>query len=332
MNTTLPRVRDFVVSKEGLVFAVTSYNHPKDRVIAFLRYIPGKSGLAKIKSTDDSYTFLRENHPNYLFYSKELDTLLQGVPLTDVGKIIHPNEFLTGLNSAQDLSDHEDRIIRLANLLSKYSKVSLEKFGVTGSVLVEAHTSASDIDLVVYGRDNFEKVRKVVAECEPPLKGLDDATINTAYSKRFPLTKELSFSEFAFHEKRKHTSGLFEGVKFDILYTQDWSEISSGWGDLKYKKIGLVELEAEVTDDTLAFDYPAVYKVSGTCSLGGRSFKVSELASYTHTYSGQVFLGEKAKVSGMLEEVSSSRGVHYRILVGSTREAEGEYIKLFTSK
>ena len=34
------RIRDFIETSEGLYFAVNTYCHPKDRVFAFLRYVP----------------------------------------------------------------------------------------------------------------------------------------------------------------------------------------------------------------------------------------------------------------------------------------------------
>ena len=36
------RCRDFIVTSDGLVFAVVAYVHPDDRVIAYLRFVKEK--------------------------------------------------------------------------------------------------------------------------------------------------------------------------------------------------------------------------------------------------------------------------------------------------
>jgi predicted nucleotidyltransferase len=47
--------------------------------------------------------------------------------------------------------------------------------------------------------------------------------------------------------------------------------------------------------------------------------------SYTATYTGQVKFGERVEISGLLERSSSG---DQRVMVGSSREAEGQYIKV----
>jgi hypothetical protein len=74
-----------------------------------------------------------------------------------------------------------------------------------------------------------------------------------------------------------------------------------------------------VTDAALAFDSPSVYKVER-----GNS-RIKEVLSYTHTYAGQALEGEKIEVCGFLEEARDGR---CRVIVGTTREARGEYIKV----
>lgn len=59
------------------------------------------------------------------------------------------------------------------------------------------------------------------------------------------------------------------------------------------------------------------------------SENIKEIASYTHTYAGQVFKNERAVVRGKLELVSGKKSSYYRIVVGTSREAFNEYIKLW---
>jgi hypothetical protein len=73
-------------------------------------------------------------------------------------------------------------------------------------------------------------------------------------------------------------------------------------------------IEAKVTDASLAFDNPAVYEVEHE--------KVSRVLSFTHTYSGQALAGETIEACGVCEQ----HGGEYWLIIGTTREARGEYI------
>ena len=75
-----------------------------------------------------------------------------------------------------------------------------------------------------------------------------------------------------------------------------------------------MEIEAKVTDASLAFDSPAVYEVEHE--------SVNRVLSFTHTYSGQAREGEIIKASGICEH----HGNEHWLVVGTTREARGEYI------
>ena len=78
--------------------------------------------------------------------------------------------------------------------------------------------------------------------------------------------------------------------------------------------IGRMEIDAQVTNASLAFDSPAVYEVEHE--------SVSGVLSFTHTYSGQALAGETIKTCGICER----HGDEYWLVVGTTREARGEYI------
>ena len=78
--------------------------------------------------------------------------------------------------------------------------------------------------------------------------------------------------------------------------------------------MGKMVIEATVTDASLAFDSPAVYEVEHE--------SVSRVLSFTHTYSGQALAGETIEACGICEQ----HGNELWLVVGTTREARGEYI------
>ena len=312
MTEMEPRPRDFILTKENLVFAVVSYTHEEGRILSFLRYVPTDSGFRKV-NTEEAQEFLENKFPKYLFYSGKFDANLHGIPVSDVKKILRPQERLQELlnSNESEMDDIERKVLKLAEIFSS-NGIPLNKIGVTGSVLIKNQNDNSDIDLVIYGAKNFGNARKIVREltekCE--LSELSDSLWRDAYERRKP---SLSFDEFLRHEKRKFNKGAVCGTKFDIALVRDFNEILPD--EKTYKKSGKIKIRAEVIDDKFAFDYPARYKISG---------EFSEVVSFTHTYVGQAVAGETIEVSGTVEESDGEK----RIVVGTTREAEGEYIKV----
>jgi len=91
--------------------------------------------------------------------------------------------------------------------------------------------------------------------------------------------------------------------------------------------MGTVKIEATISNALAAFDNPAIYQLEDVTILEGNQIPPSEVASYTHTYAGQAKEGERIIAKGKLEKVSD-RNTRYRLMIGSTRESIGEYIKL----
>jgi predicted nucleotidyltransferase len=76
-------------------------------------------------------------------------------------------------------------------------------------------------------------------------------------------------------------------------------------------------LQAQVIDDEAAFDYPAEFKLNHP--------QISAVVSFTATYTGQAVNGEIVEASGLVEQ--NHEGFK-RLVVGSSREADGEYIRV----
>ncbi|MFQ5815641.1 MAG: nucleotidyltransferase domain-containing protein [Candidatus Hydrothermarchaeaceae archaeon] len=319
------RVRDAIETKDDLFFSVVSYHHPGDRYIAFLRYYPspkgermrkGKSYL-KVESTEMSYDFLNSQYPHHIFYSHATDSRLQCVPMDKVKAIFYPYRRLKEI-----CDEPRDMLERTAVEISDlFGEIPLEKKGVTGSLLLGFHKPESDVDFVFYGRKNFEKAREILAEGSSIARPLTKEEWQAAYRKRIRDASTISFDEFLRHERRKHHKAAVGRVLFDILFVRDRDEIRGKYSDLSFRRTGRFTGRLKVLDASLAFDYPAVYKVTG------EDEDIREVASYTHTYVGQAEEGEEIEVSGALEEITG--GDHYkRIVIGTTREALGEYIRV----
>jgi hypothetical protein len=252
---------------------------------------------------------LKDNYPVYI------DNTGQYVPKKRVKRIYRPEERLGEIRRKQ-----RDEIERKVGALSElFASIPEEKKGVTGSILVNLHNTWSDIDFVIYGTKNHAKARELLRELirEGTVEALSREQWQRVYEKRFPGEKTLSYEEFLWHEKRKYHRGVIEGTVFDILLVRESRELRR---QVEARlTLGYRTVRCRVIDASLAFDSPAVYKVrfqDGT---------LGELCSYTHTYAGQAFEGEVVEARGVLKMTAKHEP---RLVVGTRREAEGEYIKV----
>lgn len=312
------RIRDFIETREGLIFAVVSYFHPRDRYHAYLRYYPSESGerirnqvrYAKVPSTRDSERYLKDNYPIYI------DNTGQYVPGERIRRIYRPEERLREI-----MTKPRDELERRVRMLSDlFSAIPEEKKGITGSVLVNLHHSRSDIDFVVYGTKNHLKARNILRDLchKGEVAALTHEQWLGVYKKRFPGVKTLTYEEFLRHEKRKYHRGVIQGTIFDILLVRESRELGRQ-AETKLEELGCKTVRCRILDASLAFDSPAVYRVRFQDGALG------ELYSYTHTYAGQAIEGEVVEARGVLKRTANNKP---RLVVGTTREAEDEYIKV----
>lgn len=306
--TYLPR--DFIETSEGLVFAVVDAGLEAGRALCFLRYAPIEGRLRKL-GTDAANAYLKAQAPGYLFHSARLDALLHGVPVERIRRHHRPRARIASLLAAEPQDAMEAKLLRLLELFAARG-VELDRFGVTGSLLLGVQTPASDLDVVVYGREAFFQTRAAVrAACSAgELAGLDEADWQEAYGRRGCA---LDFAEYCWHERRKYNKGLVDGSKFDITLIGEGLPLDAG----PVRKRGMARVRAEVVDAQYAYDCPALYRL--------RHPELSEALSFTQTYAGQAEAGETVEIAGLLEETAQGR---LRIVVGGSREAPGQYIKV----
>ncbi len=309
------QARDFVITEEDLAFAVTLSGIEDNRVIACLRYVRSTDGCWHKVTTHQAEAILSSRYPHYLYYSPRRDVLLQAVPVEAIAMHLQPRRRLQELlNQASS----PPLIARLKSLLAAFETLGLagEHLGVTGSLLIGQYSENSDLDLVVYGREVFSRARLAVREgiAAGYLEELDLALWQESYRRRGCA---LSLAEYLWHERRKHNKGAIAGTKFDLILVEE----EGSDPDLRtWRKLGRTVLHAQVLDATYAFSTPARYRLNHS--------DIRTALSFSATYVGQAEAGEWVEVSGYLEQAEDGER---RIVVGSSREAPGEYIKVIYS-
>jgi uncharacterized protein len=295
------RLRDFIEDIDGWIYAVSTYDN-RERVGCVLRYVPdadgervNPSGIRYRKyDFEDAYAFIACHKPQY-------SDLVQRIPVKDVTRILKPEREIVRIAS------NHPQVQSLLDLL----RLPAGTIGCTGSLLCGLENESSDIDMVIYGKHWFtaqERVRQGILG--GTMDALSPEMWHKVYEKRMP---EIPYDQFVLHELRKWNRGQIGGTYFDILYTRSYDNldcIPTGNG----RVIGRTTIEAKVTDASLAFDSPAIYEVEHE--------SVSRVLSFTHTYSGQAVAGETIEACGVCEQ----HGTEHWLIVGTTREARGEYV------
>lgn len=296
------RLRDFIEDTEGRLYAVSTYDN-RERVGCILRYVPDPAGT---RQNEDGVRFRKlefEEAFDYINREKpEYADIIQRVPYPDIRRILKPEDEIGTIIKRNPL------VQRLAGIFD----LPVRTYGCTGSLLCGLENEQSDIDFVVYGKTFFharDLLRHAISR--RMLQPISDAMWDYIYRKRNP---ELSYDEFVLHEKRKWNRGQIDSVYFDILYTRSYTALNPV-PCTKGRACGKKTIEAMVTDASLSFDSPALYQVDHE--------EISRVLSFSHTYSGQALAGECIEVRGVCEEHEGE----YWLIVGTTRDARGEYIR-----
>jgi predicted nucleotidyltransferase len=295
------RLRDFFEDNDGCLYAVSAYDN-ETKAGGVLRYVPDEEGERtspegiKYRKYDfePAFEYIRKYKPEYL-------DVVHRVPLYDIKRVFKPEV------EVDKIAERDNRVRKLLRIFD----VPKGKAGCTGSLLLGLENDASDIDMVVYGRYWFLAQKNLIAAVKKgEASPLSEELWKKVYNKRIP---EIDYETFILHEKRKWNRGEIYGTYFDLLYTRDYEDLNRIAVN-KGRVTGKMEIEATVTDASFSFDSPAIYSVDHE--------DISKVLSFTHTYSGQALEGELIKARGYVEE----HGEEKWLIIGSTREAKGEYI------
>jgi predicted nucleotidyltransferase len=333
----IPRDGETLLTKEGFIFYVFGYEHPDNRVFAFLKYIPSslahhfpirflkqkwKLGDLELSRPQKLYTAknyqkfvetLRKAFPHYLYCCPFRGKEVLSVPLDHIERVYLPGECLQAIFKKEKKDALQRETVELVSLLSKESGVPVQDFGIHGSVGLNMHSEYSDIDLVVYGSENFKKL-------EAAVNRLADEGVFS-----FVCTKKIDHT-------RKHR-GRYNDRRFVYNAVRKYDEIDAQHGKLKYTPVKNVSFSCEVVDDCENMFRPASYTITNYRPDDSASelpaeqvpAKVSSMIGY---YRNVARKGDCVKVSGTLEKMENveTGEVGYHVVVG-TATREKEYIE-----
>lgn len=332
----VPADGDTIATKEGFILNVFGYEHPQNRVFAFLKYIPSKFktlfqieflertwkyGQLELFRAEKLYTaknyqvFLetfRKNFPSYVYFCPFRGKYVISAPLSSIEKVYVPRDCLASIIKQKRHDSLQKMTLDFVNLLSDESGIAIEDFGVHGSIALNMHSSKSDIDIVVYGAENFRKLEKTV--------------------ERLVEAEKLSFVFNNRLDAARRFKGRFSGKIFMYNAVRKKEEIHVEYGAYKFTPLAPLKFTCTVNDDSEAMFRPAIYKIEDYTPANQTSDIPKEkiptlVVSMIGCYRNVARQGDKIKVAGTLEKVEGLRTdeVFYQVVVG-TGISEEEYI------
>ncbi|MCW3986314.1 MAG: hypothetical protein NWE91_07915 [Candidatus Bathyarchaeota archaeon] len=341
------RDRDFISTKEDLLFCVVGPYHPADRVISYLKYLPDPEGKWRkgkdrfkrimraytIPSLLETFDFLKVSYPKYLFFSSVYNITMTAVPREYITKHFKPEEKLARLFRKSRLDPLQTKVVRFVSLLSELSGISVDDFGVTGSILLGIHNPVfSDMDITIYGVESSYTVKgALTGVCSTGNLGVgrfEEEKLRNWYINK-TRNHPISLAEAERIYKRKWNIGVFEGTLFSVHPMKLEQELTEEYGDKTYHPVKTVTIQAVVADSKDSIFLPAVYRVREVEVKEDVEADIEEVVSYEGLYDSLAEKGEEIEVKGKLEHVIDNRtGREYdRVLVGSPEGKGGEYIK-----
>lgn len=332
----VPADGDTFVTREGFIFNTFGYEHPNNRVFAFLKYIPAEfkelfnvdmlertwryggrtlfraEKLYTAKNYKSFIATFRKNFPAYLYYCYLRNKELISAPLNLIEQVYVPKNCLTALKQLKQLDTLQKMALELISMISEESKVGTEDFGVHGSIALNMHAPESDIDFVVYGSQNFRKVEAAIARL------VDAGKLSYIAGNRIEAARKFQ--------------GRYNKKIFMYNATRKPEEIKTQYGMHRFSSLKPLRFQCTVSDDTENMFRPATYKITDYKPLNAESELPADripdrVVANIGCYRNVARAGNPIKVAGTLERVESIKTgeVTYQVIVG-TATSEEEYI------
>jgi predicted nucleotidyltransferase len=335
------RDRDAIITKEGLIFRVLGYSHPSASFICDPEYASSKifksddlraprgfgEELFYKFYKDEGWKFIQDRYPQYMIFHEMLKSKVIGVSPNDILIARKPDNVLQELLGKKGEDDLLSAMQNVVNVVLESSNLSVTDFGVFGSMLHGFHHPVfSDIDLVIYGGKNLDRLRKTLhglyTSGSAVLKnefGTDQSVKGKSWHFR-----NLSSKEYVWHQRRKLTYTLFRdqktgrAIKTEFEPVKTWNEIHNEYGSrTRINPKGWTHILAKVIEDRESPFIPSVYGIEPQKIFEGPkdAVETKQVISYLEEFRLQAKREEIVEVRGNLEEVSAPDGDFLQIVL-----------------
>jgi len=335
------RDHDFVETEGGWLFCVVSDIHPEERVMAFLKYVPGLGTWRRGSQTyrrivksyrmeeiAESVEFVRSARPEYVLVDPYFNEKFVFVPTSSIVNHYKCTQRMREVERAP-ASKLEERCLELLQLLTEGSGLEREMFGLSGSLLLGLDNPNADIDFTVYGRDRFWRTLEVSKELMSPAERRKvERMLEANLLSRYPLER----SDAVKLSQRCYTKGLWQGTLYSLHGVRTLEELTERYGDLSFEPLGVFRARFTVQDASQSCFTPAVYVICDGQLHPTCSGELKTLTCYDTTFATLLREGDRVECLGKLEKVVDRRdGRSYlNMLIGSYAAAGREYVRLLS--
>ncbi|MDP2930647.1 MAG: nucleotidyltransferase domain-containing protein [bacterium] len=158
---------DYIKIKDGTIFIVVGDQHVFDRVMAKEVYLPDETGDHVDRATGVKYkkkieeypiydSLVAKTHPEYLPTDQDFIKSLY-IPSSDIIKHYKPRDKVKECLEKGLLRNTKWE--KLISTINEVAGIPFGNIGIYGSYLVELNNDDSDVDILVYGKENLGKLR-----------------------------------------------------------------------------------------------------------------------------------------------------------------------------
>lgn len=327
----IAREGDLIEAQDGNIFDVKGLVHPPDKVIAFIRFTPDPMGersrntqrYKKVYPLQDRYELLKDKFPQYLVFDRVFNEWMCEVPVDKIRRHYKPEKYLNRLRTEKVFHELEKQTLQLIHLLRQQSLVPWKALGVSGSLLVNLQSKTSDIDLIVYGSRNCQKVHSVlkllIQDETSQVRSYTRSDLKALFDFRSKDTN-VSFEDFVRTESRKALQGKFGHRDYFIRCIKEQNEIDETYGSTIYEPAGEARIKATIIDNSEMIFTPCRYQIQTDRVLQGTNVRhPTEIVSFRGRFCEQSRIGEEVISCGKVERVQKvgKRNHHYRLLLGN---------------
>jgi uncharacterized protein len=324
----------YLETHDGLFFAVKGLEHPPDRTIAVLRYVPDPNGerrkggknYRRLYHFHEQEQVIRTSYPQYIAYDPVFQTTLQSVPASMTRRIFDPRGRILEWQKASVLSAIEEDAYAFACLLQKEAQVPFSSLGITGSLLIGLHTEKSDLDAVAFGTEACQKIHQALrrlldGESCAEVRRLDSKGLEELFAERVKDT-HMDYRKFLQLEAQKVNQGSFRNRPYFIRFIREPHEADSAYGRRRYVPLGRAAVTASIMDDAESIFTPCRYRIADVKIIEGpQQIDMHEIVSFRGRFCEQARVGDSILASGTLERIEINTGeIRHRLLLGNSVE------------
>lgn len=289
--------KTYLQTTNRMLFNVTGYRHPDNHVYAALKYVDGQKWT---QGYEAAKAFLAREYPEFV------DQFIR-VPKTEITKHYVPQVRWTELKQAPSLPPLLAQAVQLGDRLRELLQIPISngvtdsEMGITDSLLWGEGHEQSDIDLVVVGDANAQRIldRGVAIYDDSDFSRPDPNVMKAPYSLDVPqwpaiLARKLHMGSY---QGRLFSLRAIRNVQPNQLPTRELPQrFTSDYLPKQNRKL----VEFQIADASQSLYFPAIY----------RNADGDELVDYSVVYEGvfrpgDVVQGECNVESVAMENVAS---------------------------